>query len=134
MSLPGKPTPTSSRWIRTSSSPMRNHPHLPGDGLSSDHRRHRFETIQARFNYRLYLMGRTEEELLANLTQGTRRKVRIAMRNGVEVRPVGPEYLDEFVRIMRVTGERDASTCARRRISNGCSRRSASMCGSIWIL
>ena len=66
-----------------------------------------FEGIQARFNYRLYLMGRTEEELLANLTQGTRRKVRIAMRNGVEVRPVGPEYLDEFVRIMRVTGERD---------------------------
>ena len=66
-----------------------------------------FEGIQARFNYRLYLMGRTEEELLANLTQGTRRKVRIAMRNGVEVRRVGPEYLDEFVRIMRVTGERD---------------------------
>lgn len=66
-----------------------------------------FEGIQARFNYRLYLMGRTEEELLANLTQGTRRKVRIAIRNGVEVRPVGPEYLDEFVRIMKVTGERD---------------------------
>ncbi len=66
-----------------------------------------FETIQARFNYRLYLGGRSEEELFANLTQTTRRKVRIAMRNGVEVRPVGQEYLDEFVRIMRVTGERD---------------------------
>lgn len=66
-----------------------------------------FEGIQARFNYRLYLEGRTEEELLANLTQGARRKVRIAMKNGVEVRPVGQEYLDAFVRIMQVTGERD---------------------------
>lgn len=66
-----------------------------------------FEGIQARFNYRLYLEGRSEEELLANLTQGTRRKIRIAMRRGVEVRPVGIEYLDEFLRIMKVTGERD---------------------------
>lgn len=66
-----------------------------------------FEGIQARFNYRLYLNGRTEEALLANLTQTTRRKVRIAMKNGVEVRPVGQEYLDDFVRIMQVTGERD---------------------------
>lgn len=66
-----------------------------------------FEGIQARFNYRLYLNGRSEEELFANLTQGARRKVRIAMRSGVEVRPVGVEYLDEFDRIMKTTGERD---------------------------
>ena len=66
-----------------------------------------FEGIQARFNYRLYLNGRTEEQVLADLTQSCRRKVRIAMRKGVEVRPVGKEYLDEFVRIMQVTGERD---------------------------
>lgn len=66
-----------------------------------------FEGIQARFNYRLYLEGRAEEALLANLTQGARRKVRIAMRKGVQVRPVGTEYLDAFVRLMRVTGERD---------------------------
>ena len=66
-----------------------------------------FEGIQARFNYRLYLQGRTEEEILMNLTQSCRRKVRIAQRSGVEVRPVGPEYLDDFVRIMQVTGQRD---------------------------
>ncbi len=66
-----------------------------------------FEGIQARFNYRLYLQGRTEEEVLMNLTQSCRRKVRIAQRSGVEVRPVGLEYLDEFVRIMQVTGQRD---------------------------
>lgn len=66
-----------------------------------------FETIQARFNYRLYIEGRTEEELLANLTQQTRRNVRIAIRHGVEVRAVGEEYLDDFMRLMRTTGERD---------------------------
>lgn len=66
-----------------------------------------FEGIQARFNYRLYLNGRDEEELFANLTQGARRKIRIAMRSGVQVRPVGQEFLDDFVRIMQVTGERD---------------------------
>lgn len=66
-----------------------------------------FEGIQARFNYRLYLDGRDEETILAALTQSTRRKVRIAMRKGVEVRPVGKEYLGEFVRIMQVTGARD---------------------------
>ena len=66
-----------------------------------------FEGIQARFNYRLYLNGRNEEELFANLTQGARRKVRIAMKSGVEIRVTGSEYLDDFVRIMQVTGERD---------------------------
>ncbi len=66
-----------------------------------------FETIQARFNYRLYLQGRGEEELFANLTQKTRYNVRVALKRGVEIRVAGPEALDEFVRIMRVTGERD---------------------------
>ncbi len=66
-----------------------------------------FEGIQARFNYRLYLQGRSEEELFMSLTQGARRKVRIAMKNGVEVRPVGPEYLDQFMELMRTTGQRD---------------------------
>ncbi|SFJ11024.1 Lipid II:glycine glycyltransferase (Peptidoglycan interpeptide bridge formation enzyme) [Ruminococcaceae bacterium D5] len=66
-----------------------------------------FETIQARFNYRLYFEGRNEEQLLMNLTQQTRRNLRIAIRDGVEVRPAGPESLDEFMRLMTLTGERD---------------------------
>ncbi len=66
-----------------------------------------FEGIQARFNYRLYLNGRTEEELLANLTQQTRRNLRLAQRHGVEVRICGKEYLDDFCRLMATTGERD---------------------------
>lgn len=66
-----------------------------------------FETIQARFNYRLYLDGRSEDELFANLTQKTRYNVRVAQKHGVEIRVVGKEYLDDFIRIMQTTGERD---------------------------
>lgn len=66
-----------------------------------------FETIQARFNYRLYIEGKTEEEVLANITQKTRYNIRVAMKHGVEIKVVGEEYLDDFIRLMQVTGERD---------------------------
>lgn len=66
-----------------------------------------FETIQARFNYRLYLNGRTEEEVLAAISQKTRYNIRVAIKRGVEVRVVGKEALDDFYPIMQVTGERD---------------------------
>ncbi len=66
-----------------------------------------FEGIQARFNYRLYIDGRTEEELFANLTQKTRYNVRVAQKKGVEIKVCGKEYLDEFMRIYNTTGERD---------------------------
>lgn len=66
-----------------------------------------FETIQARFNYRLYLNGRTEAELMAGFTQKTRYNIRVARKHGVEVRPVGPERLDDFMKIYQVTGARD---------------------------
>jgi lipid II:glycine glycyltransferase (peptidoglycan interpeptide bridge formation enzyme) len=66
-----------------------------------------FETIQARFNYRLYLGGRSEDQLLADFTQQTRRNIRLAIRHGVEVRVCGKEQLGEFCRLMETTGERD---------------------------
>jgi len=66
-----------------------------------------FETIQARFNYRLYLNGRSEDELFANLSQKTRYNVRVARKHGVEVRVGCMEELDDFSRLMAVTGERD---------------------------
>lgn len=66
-----------------------------------------FETIQARFNYRLYLNGRGREELLAGFTQKTRYNIRVAQKHGVEMRVAGPEALDDFMRIYRTTGERD---------------------------
>jgi lipid II:glycine glycyltransferase (peptidoglycan interpeptide bridge formation enzyme) len=66
-----------------------------------------FETIQARFNYRLYLGGRPEGEIFAGLSQKTRYNIRVAIKHGVEVRVCGPESLEDFVRVMRATGERD---------------------------
>ena len=66
-----------------------------------------FETIQARFNYRLYIDGRSEDEIFMSISQKTRYNIRVAIKHGVEVRVCGPESLDDFVRIMRTTGERD---------------------------
>lgn len=66
-----------------------------------------FETIQARFNYRLPIGGRGEEAILMDLASKTRYNIRVAIKKGVEVRPCGVEYLDEFIRLMRITGERD---------------------------
>lgn len=66
-----------------------------------------FEAIQARFNYRVYINGRSEDEIFASFAQKTRYNIRVAQKRGVQVRIVGKEYLDDFARIMRVTGERD---------------------------
>ena len=78
---------------------------LGGDG---------FETIQPRFNYRIYLDGRDEDALLANMTQQTRRNVRIAQKRGVEVHVRGAEALDEFMPLMAATGARDGFTVRGR--------------------
>lgn len=66
-----------------------------------------FESIQPRFNYRLYIDGRSEEKLFANLTQKTRYNVRVAKKKGVSVTVAGKEALDDFVRLMNTTGERN---------------------------
>ncbi len=66
-----------------------------------------FETIQARFNYRLPLKGKTEDEVLMGLTQKTRYNVRYAIKNGVTIEVKGIEALDEFMPIYKITGERD---------------------------
>ena len=66
-----------------------------------------FEGIQPRFNYRIYLNGRTEDEIFMNLSQPCRRKTRIAMKKGVEIKVVGRDMLPTFHHIMEVTGERD---------------------------
>lgn len=67
-----------------------------------------FETIQARFNYQLPLAGKTEEEVMAGLTQKTRYNVRYAMKHGVTIKVGTKADLDEFMRIYAVTGERDS--------------------------
>lgn len=66
-----------------------------------------FETIQARFNYRLEIAGRTEEEVMAAFHSKTRYNIRVAIKHGVEVRAEDKSALPEFMRLMRTTGERD---------------------------
>ncbi|MCL2857815.1 MAG: peptidoglycan bridge formation glycyltransferase FemA/FemB family protein [Oscillospiraceae bacterium] len=83
---------------------------LGGDG---------FETIQPRFNYRVYLNGRSEDELLAGLTQKARYNVRVAQRHGVEIKIMGREALDDFARLMEVTGKRDGFSVRPRSYFEG---------------
>ena len=66
-----------------------------------------FEAIQPKYVFRLYLNGRTEEELLASFHQKWRYNIRLAVKKGVEVRICGKEMVADFARIMVETGVRD---------------------------
>ncbi len=66
-----------------------------------------FEAVQPRYVFRLYLEGRGEEEIMAAFHSKTRYNIRVAQKKGVEVRLMGKEALDDFHRIMLVTGVRD---------------------------
>ena len=66
-----------------------------------------FDNIQPQFVARLYLNGRTEQEVMASFKNKTRYNIRLAQRKGVEVKVCGKEALDEFYPIMQVTGQRD---------------------------
>ena len=66
-----------------------------------------FEAIQPRYVFRLYLNGRSEEELLASFHQKWRYNIRLATKKGVEVRICGKEMVPDFARIMVETGLRD---------------------------
>jgi len=83
---------------------------LGGDG---------FEAIQPRFNYRVYLNGRSEEQLLAGLTQKCRYNVRVAIKHGVEIQVRGKEALCDFARLMEVTGKRDGFSVRPRSYFEG---------------
>ena len=67
----------------------------------------KFEAIQPRYVFRLYLNGRTEDELLASFHQKTRYNIRLAQRKGVRVEICGKEMVPEFGRLMLTTGVRD---------------------------
>ncbi len=69
--------------------------------------RYGFETVQPRFNYRLPIEGRSEEETFKNFTSKTRYKIRYAERKGVKIHVKGIEGLDDFMELYNVTGERD---------------------------
>lgn len=69
-----------------------------------------FETIQARFNFRMYIDGRDEKEVLMDMNSKTRYNVRLAGRRGVTVEVADMSKLDEFMDLMKITGERDNFT------------------------
>lgn len=66
-----------------------------------------FEGIQPRYVFRLYLNGRTEEEVMASFHSKTRYNIRVAIKKGVEVKIMDKSSLPDFHRIMMETGVRD---------------------------
>lgn len=66
-----------------------------------------FEDIQPRFVFRLNVEGKTEEQMLAHFHSKWRYNIRVAIKNGVEVKVCDKSALSEFVPIMRETGSRD---------------------------
>ena len=66
-----------------------------------------FDAIQPQYVFRLDVEGKTSDELLAALSQSTRRKVRTGGKKGVTTKIVGKEEVPEFARLMLETGVRD---------------------------
>ena len=66
-----------------------------------------FENVQPRFVYCFDYNGLNEQELMLTFKPDYRNRIRKAPKKGVEVKVMGTEALDDFVRIMRETGERD---------------------------
>ena len=66
-----------------------------------------FENVQPRFVYCFDYNGMNEQELMLTFKPDYRNRIRKAPKKGVEVKVMGTEALDDFVRIMRETGERD---------------------------
>lgn len=66
-----------------------------------------FEGIQPRFVFRLYLEGRSKDELLDSFENKWRYNIRLAARKGVTVKNEGADGLAEFSALMLETGVRD---------------------------
>lgn len=66
-----------------------------------------YNTIQSRYIFRLPLEGKTEDEAMMLIHPKARNAVRYAMKSGVEIVEKGIESVDEFHKIMLITGERD---------------------------
>lgn len=66
-----------------------------------------FEDFQCRCVIRILLDGRNEEDVFAAFHSDHRRKIRIAMKNNVEIKIHGSEMAETFYQIMKETCERD---------------------------
>lgn len=68
----------------------------------------RFSADQVQFRNTITVeLTQSEDDLLAAMGQSTRRKIRIAQKEGVIVRPGSPADLETLYALYRVTGERD---------------------------
>lgn len=66
-----------------------------------------FEDYQCRCVIRINLDGRTEDEVFAAFHSDHRRKIRIALKNNVEIKIHGSEMAETFYQLMKETCERD---------------------------
>ncbi len=66
-----------------------------------------FDTVQARYIFRLPLEGKTEEEVINGFHSKTRYNTRLAERKGIRMEVKGKEACDQFHDLMLLTGERD---------------------------
>lgn len=66
-----------------------------------------FEDFQCRYVIRIHINGRSEDEVFASFHSDHRRKIRIALKNNVEIKIHGSEKADVFYSLMKETCERD---------------------------
>jgi peptidoglycan pentaglycine glycine transferase (the first glycine) len=66
-----------------------------------------FEGIQPRFVFRMNVSGKIQDEMMSTFHSKTRYNIRVAVKNGVEIKICDKQALDEFLPIMRETGKRD---------------------------
>ncbi|MBR5772152.1 MAG: peptidoglycan bridge formation glycyltransferase FemA/FemB family protein [Clostridia bacterium] len=66
-----------------------------------------FDTIQARYIFRLDVGGKNEEEVMAGFHSKTRYNTRLAERKGIRIEIKGKEACKEFHDLMLITGQRD---------------------------
>ena len=67
----------------------------------------RFKGFQCARVIRINLEGKTEDEVFASFDSGHRRKVRVAVKNNVEIEICGSEKAELFYDMMKETTERD---------------------------
>jgi lipid II:glycine glycyltransferase (peptidoglycan interpeptide bridge formation enzyme) len=66
-----------------------------------------FSGFQCTRVIRIDIEGKTEDEVFASFDSGHRRKVRVAIKNGVEIESCGSEKAELFYDMMKETTERD---------------------------
>lgn len=76
-------------------------------GFTFKENNEKFESVQARYIFRLPLEGRSEEEVMAGFHSKTRYNTRLAERKGIRIEFKTKEFCKDFHDLMLVTGERD---------------------------